>query len=189
MLELVRDSPFGQLVRYATKNRVLKYPEEEPDFECPICYTGEKSTGTQSISEDASRQDGGQDVEKATNKARDEGESRGAESERSEPIEEVEEPLRDIEKATTEIHPPPGDLHRLQSAGSALTRTRTQPYTEERLRQEEAMELERRESRPITATKTADGTILVDWYTTDDQDNPQVCHSSVSVSNLSTDAA
>ncbi|KAI4935515.1 uncharacterized protein J4E92_002806 [Alternaria infectoria] len=28
--EIVRDAPFGQLVRYATRNRFFKYPEEIP---------------------------------------------------------------------------------------------------------------------------------------------------------------
>ena len=81
------------------------------------------------------------------------------------PVEEaVEDPLRDVEKASsTTDSEPPRDFHRVQSASSALARTRSLPYTEERLREEEAIALERKESIPIAATKTADGTILVDW--------------------------
>ncbi|KAI4618706.1 hypothetical protein J4E80_005308 [Alternaria sp. BMP 0032] len=37
--EIVRDAPFGQLVRYATRNRFFKYPEELPGFEIPSAYT------------------------------------------------------------------------------------------------------------------------------------------------------
>jgi DHA1 family multidrug resistance protein-like MFS transporter len=35
---LIRDAPAGQLLRFATNNRVLAYPEERPDFECPRAY-------------------------------------------------------------------------------------------------------------------------------------------------------
>lgn len=38
MQEIIRDAPFGQLVRYVTHNRVFKYPEELPGFECPETY-------------------------------------------------------------------------------------------------------------------------------------------------------
>jgi DHA1 family multidrug resistance protein-like MFS transporter len=34
-------------------------------------------------------------------------------------------------------------------------------------------DLENAPASPITPTKTSDGTILVDWYTTDDPENPQ----------------
>lgn len=36
--EIVRDAPFGQLVRFATGNRVLRYPEEEADFKLPEAW-------------------------------------------------------------------------------------------------------------------------------------------------------
>lgn len=33
--DVVRDAPFGQLLRFCTGNRLLQYPEERPDFELP----------------------------------------------------------------------------------------------------------------------------------------------------------
>ncbi|KAG0649458.1 Caffeine resistance 5 [Hyphodiscus hymeniophilus] len=33
--EIVRDAPMGQLVRFFTKNRLFKYPEEQPNFKLP----------------------------------------------------------------------------------------------------------------------------------------------------------
>ena len=55
-----------------------------------------------------------------------------------------------------------------------LTRTSTQPYTQERFEVEEALEESRTKGSIVLApTKTADGTIVVDWYTTDDPANPQ----------------
>jgi len=57
-----------------------------------------------------------------------------------------------------------------------LTRTSTAPYTQERFDIEQGIEAERTTSIAIAPTKTADGTILVDWYTIDDPANPQnVC--------------
>lgn len=38
---LLRETALGQIVRYATKGRLLKYPEELPDFVIPECYTNE----------------------------------------------------------------------------------------------------------------------------------------------------
>ncbi|CAF9936254.1 MAG: hypothetical protein HETSPECPRED_010275 [Heterodermia speciosa] len=59
----------------------------------------------------------------------------------------------------------------------ALTRTKsrgdTQNFTEERLEIDQELALERTKTTPIAPTKTADGNILVDWYTTDDPANPQ----------------
>ena len=54
-----------------------------------------------------------------------------------------------------------------------MSRTSTRPYTQERFDVEQAMEAEKTKSIAMAPTKTADGTILVDWYTTDDPANPQ----------------
>jgi DHA1 family multidrug resistance protein-like MFS transporter len=40
MFDLIRDAPIGQLIRLAIPNRPLQYPEEAPDFQCPLCYKG-----------------------------------------------------------------------------------------------------------------------------------------------------
>lgn len=53
------------------------------------------------------------------------------------------------------------------------SRAETLPYTEERLEIEQTLALERTKTLPIAPIKTADGNILVDWYTTDDPANPQ----------------
>jgi DHA1 family multidrug resistance protein-like MFS transporter len=37
--EIVREAPFGQLLRYMTRNRVLLYPEEQANFQIPDAYT------------------------------------------------------------------------------------------------------------------------------------------------------
>lgn len=47
------------------------------------------------------------------------------------------------------------------------------PWTEEPLELDHQLELEKTKSKPISLSNSADGTILVDWYSTDDPDNPQ----------------
>jgi DHA1 family multidrug resistance protein-like MFS transporter len=54
-----------------------------------------------------------------------------------------------------------------------LTRTSTRAYTRERFDVEQALSTEKSKSVAIAPTKTTDGVILVDWYTTDDPANPQ----------------
>lgn len=54
-----------------------------------------------------------------------------------------------------------------------MSRTSTKPYTPERFDVEQAIAAEKTKSAVIAPTKTLDGTILVDWYTTDDPENPQ----------------
>ena len=53
-------------------------------------------------------------------------------------------------------------------AHSVLTRTSTAAYTRERFDVEQAIAAEKTKSIAIAPTKTRDGVILVDWYTTDD---------------------
>lgn len=56
---------------------------------------------------------------------------------------------------------------------SVLSRTSTRPYTRERFDIEQHLAAEKTKTIMIAPTKTSDGTILVDWYTTDDPANPQ----------------
>jgi MFS transporter, DHA1 family, multidrug resistance protein len=68
---------------------------------------------------------------------------------------------------TVEDHDHDGQSH------ATRTRSSTRAYTAERFDVEQALATEKSKSIVITPTKTADGTILVDWYTTDDPANPQ----------------
>lgn len=64
-------------------------------------------------------------------------------------------------------------IRSIKSRASQLTRHSTKPYTQERVDVEQQLEAEKTKSIAIAPTKTSDGTILVDWYTTDDPANPQ----------------
>lgn len=54
-----------------------------------------------------------------------------------------------------------------------LSRQDTRQFTQERLETEIQDAIERVASKPIYPVKTADGLVLVDWYSTDDPANPQ----------------
>ncbi|KAK9235730.1 major facilitator superfamily domain-containing protein [Lipomyces kononenkoae] len=65
-----------------------------------------------------------------------------------------------------------------EELGPTLTRTSTaahriMSFTAEQLEAQQELSLERTKSLVIVPMKTIDGIVLVDWYTTDDPDNPQ----------------
>lgn len=108
MLDLVREAPLGQAIRFLSGNRLLQYPEEKPGFQLPVEY-----------------------VEKLESK----------------------------EKLSTPTDATDSDFSS-ESAGDATTNDLEKA-------------LQRTASVPIAPQKTADGIVLVDWYTTDDPANPQ----------------
>ena len=156
MADLFREAPFGQLVRILSGNRFFHYPEEREDFHCPHCYHADASLPSEKIvehSSDSETNDGGS-VEA----------SRTA----------THETRLDLEKSTSSSDPNIEDDKEQEPARAlGLQRTQTLPYTNERLEVERRLEIERTKSRPILPARIADGTILVDWYDTDDPANPQ----------------
>jgi len=60
-------------------------------------------------------------------------------------------------------------LRNVSTAGS----TRSAPYSTERMRTEQLLDIERAKSLPITPQQTLDGIVVVGWYTSDDPANPQ----------------
>ena len=38
MLDLIREAPLGQVIRYLSGNRLFQYPEEKSGFELPVQY-------------------------------------------------------------------------------------------------------------------------------------------------------
>ncbi|KAL8992055.1 MAG: hypothetical protein Q9188_007667, partial [Gyalolechia gomerana] len=145
MADLFREAPIGQLIRFASGNKYFQYPEEKPDFQLPEAY----NTALNSLS-----------------------------------IHQKPSHISSTSESHSDIPSPPQAIEREKSLGSAnddletaLTRTKsredTQQWTENRLEIERELSLQRTKSVPVAPTKTADGTILVDWYTTDDPANPQ----------------
>ncbi|UKZ83013.1 hypothetical protein TrVFT333_010814 [Trichoderma virens FT-333] len=138
MYGIVRDSPFGQIVRFVTKNAYFQYPEEQDGFTHPYYSSdpfpkeaeAEHSTTSNTGLEDAATLgSGGQDDQDSTR--------------------EIATSDEDLENNYTE-----NPIERVVTMQSQHEAHRT-------------------ESRAIKPTQTSDGTIVVDWYTTDDPENPQ----------------
>ncbi|KAF1999563.1 MFS general substrate transporter [Amniculicola lignicola CBS 123094] len=144
MLEIIREAPIGQGIRFLSRNTLLPYPEEEPDFQLPAQYaelldpqneTKLKGNDSPLIVSDQS------DNELAIEHSK----------------------TRDDEDVDIEM------LGRTKSAAS----TQSMPYGFDRMRAEQALAMERTKSIPVAPQKTLEGLVLVDWYTTDDPANPQ----------------
>src|ERR1700760_1608663 len=131
MLDIIREAALGQAIRFISRNKLLLYPEEKPDFKLPPQYVA-----LLQVSQDTRKKDKEADL-------------------RLEGSDDVD-----------------SDLEML-----GMTRTvasiYTAPYTNERLQAERTLDIERVKSLPIVPQKTSDGVVLVDWYTTDDSENPQ----------------
>ncbi|GKT45740.1 trehalase [Colletotrichum spaethianum] len=145
MAQIIRDAPIGQLIRFITRNKLLQYPEEKPDFQLPQQWL---------------------DV---------------VESEKEVPAEEatIAASLRSSNSIQTDEENKlfPKELEDAASYDASLQRTRsrqeTVPYTQDRLEIDEIHEIQKTKSMPIVPKKTKDGVILVDWYFSDDVENPQ----------------
>ncbi|KAL6409874.1 FLR1-putative H+ antiporter regulated by yAP-1 and involved in multidrug resistance [Ilyonectria robusta] len=161
MADIIRDAALGQLIRFLTKNKYLKYPEEKPGFKLPdpwitlinnpdaVVVEESPNSGDTNITANASSTDDG-DLD-------EEGKSR------TEP-EHDEDPERG---SRSRPDPPPLSLHRTRS------QLETRAYTVDRFHIDEQHDIEKVQSIPVVPKRTKDGAILVDWYYSDDSDNPQ----------------
>ena len=168
---ILRDAPIGQIIRYVTSNRVLQYPEERADFQIPAAYIRTTSSLSKRISSRSTDVPPSEPEPPATEEV-------------VEPVSEPEAVL-DLEKAETVSEDERTELEKVQTARTLHTAktqisrvgTRTALQTAiSRVDLEQQFSLatvERGPSRPIQPTTLDDGTILVDWYDTDDADNPQ----------------
>lgn len=146
-MDIFREAPLGQLIRWITSNKALPYPEELPGFELSAAYNDARNSPEKG-------QEGAVATRTATKqRARSSG-----------------RPRSQATVATLRTHE--NDLESLQLSRTK-SRLETTPFSEERLEIEAELALQRTQSRPIVPHKTSDGNILVDWYTTDDAANPQ----------------
>lgn len=180
MADLIRDAPIGQIIRYITRNKVLLYPEEKDSFQCPMCYA-EPDAAAQAqkaaITSPSSTSNGidtpdKEDAEKAGMEPEEEPEA-ATEYDRH-ALEKVETERPSLERAETAK-----DLEKQATIRSELSRVGSIAALHKSVTRAEleaafsAASLAKEPSRPVIPQRTSDGTILVDWYTTDDPDNPQ----------------
>ncbi|KAI4130878.1 MAG: hypothetical protein LQ341_006419 [Variospora aurantia] len=153
MADIIREAPVGQIIRFLTSNRVLQYPEEKLDFQLPEAYNTALNPHaappiTEKVSNFLTPSDSSSD--------------------------EDQRPQALARKKTTDTV---RSVNSHEDPEVALPRTRshenTRQRTENHLETERNVSLERTKSIPLAPTKTADGHILVDYYTSDDPANPQ----------------
>lgn len=146
MLDTIREAPIGQLLRYITSNRVLKYPEELPGFELPEAYKLVQSAADKEVIHTSSSTDSS---------------SRNSEDDARPDMTDNQRRERnlDLEKTTTAQQAGSG-ADSVTNTQSALHQT---PSLAERYEIDRQLAVERTKSRPIVPVKTADGIILVDW--------------------------
>lgn len=191
MTDLIRDAPIGQLIRYITRNRVLLYPEERPDFNCPETYShpdaAEKAQQLEGPSPASGSVAAGAS-ENAASPVEDPADVEKAHLEAAEDDPPLEAPavlnrqeLERMDTAKSDLHG--ADAARRATTSStlgrvstklALSQSRTQADLEAAYTAAYAESLTKEPSRAIIPQRTSEGDILVDWYTTDDPENPQV---------------
>jgi DHA1 family multidrug resistance protein-like MFS transporter len=169
-MEAIRDAPIGQLIRFITKNKVLRYPEEIDGFECPTWYnqSGDATAHTPNLAESAESavSENGQDEAEDAAEDTERGYSHGTDMEKIVTAEQDEPHLEPIRTQTTRQRP---QIERVSTAASLrMSHTQHDLETQLTLALRDALP-----SRPIPPERLEDGTILVDWYTTDDPANPQ----------------
>jgi len=190
---VLREAPIGQLLRWLTGNKILLYPEERPDFECPASYDANavskirsspthSQTSTPPAVDPADEQKAGvEPVEPADLEEKPERVTSGATG-LDRPTLERLETIRSamaLEWKDHESGPYNADIERIATASQVLSRTGTKATLEASHTRADleaaftASTLAKEPSRPVVPQRTSDGTILVDWYTTDDPANPQ----------------
>lgn len=184
MADIVRDAPMGQLIRYITGNRVLLYPEERSDFVCPASYSHpDVAEKVQKLEHSPST------ASEALSPAEDSADIEKKDLEEAEPEIPCEGPkvlnreeLERIDTSKSHLHQDgnagrtttTSTLGRVHTTRETLHHAQTQADLEAAYTAAYEASLSKEPSRPIVPQRTSEGDILVDWYTTDDQENPQV---------------
>lgn len=143
MYDIIRDSIFGQIVRYVTKNKCLRYAEERKGFRHPHYVLEREKPETGNLAAAPSGGDRHDDTSQhlsagANDSANHQADSASDSSYPSVVYSESD----DLEDALG-----PNPIERLVTQQSLHT-------------------VERSQTRVVEPTKTAEGVILVDWYTT-----------------------
>ena len=148
MSDLIREAALGQVIRLFTKNKSLRYPEEDPNFKIPWeeVALGEKEKELEADSDGLTPPAANHDPELAN----------------------VSHTI------SLAMIPTAASSGRMQpTASRVLSREQTLPYSAQRFEVEREEDEMRTTSTIIQPQKTADGITLVDWYYSDDPANPQ----------------
>jgi len=169
MEALFRDAAIGQAIRWVTNNRLLQYPEERDDFELPAQYVQMVHGEKRHISLSGTTEEQSEPEGPATEEVVYPDPETVLEKDEAESIHE--DGIADLEKIQTArtAHTARTQISRVGTR-TALSRSVSRADLEQQF---SLATIEKGPSRPIEPEKLDDGTILVDWYTTDDPENPQ----------------
>ena len=166
MASYLQETSTGQIIRFLTRKRVFRYPEEDPNFKIPWeqVQVTEKEAEIEAQAPATNGQSSSSDSSPRQTPAADE---------KLDPISQRNQPS---ERGLSTIQTQSSSVA-ARDFGLVTTRTKTREqtaqYTTERFDIEQQEAIERKQSSVIAPQKTADGITLVDWYTTDDPANPQ----------------
>jgi DHA1 family multidrug resistance protein-like MFS transporter len=172
-MDTMRDAPVGQLIRFLTGNKFFQYPEEKPDFKLPEAwlqlmneskvFMNERTTSQNDTSAEISElklsvqnTDASETSEKRINEIETEEGGQSTSTRSNNSLAEIAENVRHLQE------------HSRQKRSSADGIALTGPQAEA----DETIDLQKRASVPVVPKKTKRGVILVDWYYSDDQENP-----------------
>ena len=163
MAHLIRDTAFGSLLRWASRGRVLIYPEEQPDFQCPTSYNPAVSPST-SVHDITSHE-----------KTRHEGSETAGNADAGYSGDRRSETLS--LPSTEEPHSLDGDESENEMLSQIMSRPQMTHITSRASLAQAYADATRqatvRKMQSVIQPKTKDGITLVDWYHTNDQENPQ----------------
>ncbi|KAI0428398.1 major facilitator superfamily transporter [Xylaria sp. FL1042] len=143
MSSVIRDTPLGQFVRFVTHNHVLQYPEEKADFRLPDEWLRVVNASKDKYSPSCTYPSDASTL------------------------------CTDDEKA--EAKKGDGTLSSFEDVSSTEIESPAETLSDikQDVRDDIERAIEKVKSIPIAPRRTADGTILVDWYSTDDPENPR----------------
>jgi DHA1 family multidrug resistance protein-like MFS transporter len=180
--DLVRDAAMGQLIRWVTKNRYLQYPEEKPGFKFPDCWVDLMNNPDRPLPESSETVDEGGSSDSRTlgeeRKPRPDSEGQGSNGSDEKPTTSNQDKQEESGGSTASPERPsrPSRRQSRRESQQTLQRTATgqssREWNEQRFEDEEAHNMERTKSLPVVPKRTRDGAILVDWYYSDDPENP-----------------
>ena len=180
MKDLIREAPLGQTIRWITRNKFLRYPEEEAGFECPNCYRDS----------DRIRVDSDSNTELKVSRSSAKSDVGNIDDSKEPAVLPLADHVNPDEKDIEALHPQRTNAtvrsdSVIEGNQVALMRTvtreTTRGYTRERVEVEQEEAAMREQKLPIIAQRNELGDVLVDWYTTDDPANPQNWSSSKKV--------
>jgi DHA1 family multidrug resistance protein-like MFS transporter len=162
MSNIIRDAPIGQLIRYVTGNKVFQYPEEKPDFVLPDYYS---HTDAEKVDKQLFKTV--PSLSSSNNSIKDDLEK------------DMAEQNSDLHLTRTQTDRSRHELSKTNTIRSALSRVGSRIALEQSKTRADLEQAFAVASEPpswpetVVPVRTSDGTILVDWYTTDDKANPQ----------------